>query len=381
MLNEENSAEMPSSFNRHMHVNLGDVELGNRQMSSSKIAFMVAFASVTISATTSQSFAQSESITTGAVSELIRDEIPEAPTGFETREQAVAAIAAGKVAPINMLLSFKNVRVRRNVRYSKDAGERGVLDLYQPNGESAPRSGLILIHGGGWRGGSKTDYAYYGQQFAQRGFVAASINYRLAPANKFPDPVHDAKAAVRWMRRNAAELNVDPDRIAVFGGSAGGHLAQMVGYTDGVSKFAEDEKISSAVQAVVSIYGPCHLGQHLDQAERTVDKLIVDFVGGTGAEVEKNVIAASPLTYLTKDDPPTLLIHGTIDRIVPVAQSDDLADKLKELEIPYVYDRLPGWPHAMDIAKPVNDRVIFLTERFLRHALPETTNEEISTKE
>lgn len=312
-------------------------------------------------------------VTSGQVEELIRDEIPRHPRGYATREQAIAAIAAGQVAPINTLLTYENVQVQHDIRYSKDAGARGVLDLYQPKDAQSPCIGIVLIHGGGWRHGSKEDYTYYGQQFARRGFVVACINYRLTPSHKFPAQVHDAKAAVRWLRTHAGEYNVDPDRIAVMGGSAGGHLSQMVGYSSGVAVLdpTDDESdVSTAVQGVVTIYGPCHLGHYLDKAEASVNGMIQDFLGQPGKDVPEKVAAASPLTYLDEKDPPTLIMHGTIDRVVPIEQGDELAARLNELNIPYIYDRLPGWPHAMDIAQPVNDRVVFLTERFLKNALP-----------
>src|SRR5690606_12769333 len=144
-----------------------------------------------------------------------------------------------------------------------DAGDRPLrLDLYSPRDLDGPAPGLIFIHGGGWKHGKKEDYRLYGLTFAQKGYVVASVQYRLSGEARYPAAIHDVKAAVRWMRSESESIGVDADRIGVAGGSAGGHLAMMLGYTSDVPTFDGDsghEGVSSRVQAVVNIYGPTDL--------------------------------------------------------------------------------------------------------------------------
>jgi acetyl esterase/lipase len=199
--------------------------------------------------------------------------------------------------------------------------------------------------------------------FAEKGYVAASISYRLVKVAAFPAAVEDAKCAVRWMRANAAELHVDPNRIGVIGGSAGGYLSLMVGYTAGDKRFEGNgghEDVSSAVQAVVDLYGPTDFDMPAGYANKTV----ADFLGKRAAEEPELFRLASPINYVSVHCPPTFVLHGTIDSTVPVEQSDMLVQKLEELEVPHWYDRLEGWPHTMDINRPVNERTIMLLSKF-----------------
>jgi len=121
--------------------------------------------------------------------------------------------------------------VYRNLVYSEPQGHRLRADLYVPRGKGK-FPGVVLIHGGGWRTGSKGHMVVHARRLAERGYVAMSINYRLAPRHKFPDQIHDCKAAVRWMRAHAEEYQVASERLAAYGYSAGGHLACLLGTTD-----------------------------------------------------------------------------------------------------------------------------------------------------
>lgn len=315
---------------------------------------------------------ETPSITSGRVDQLIGADIPQPPKGYETQKELVQAFAQKEVTPIQQATTFPDVEVRKNITYSTAAGERGMLDLYSSRNRESPGIGLVLVHGGGWKTGSKEDYQYYGQQFAHRGFTTVCINYRLVPDGRFPKQVQDVKCAIRWLRQNAKELGVDPERIAVMGGSAGGHLSLLAAYAENVEEFENVggcADVSSSVQAVIDIYGPTDLAADFDDGNDMVPGLIRDFLGENSDEVSRNMKRASPVTYVHAQSPATLIIHGTIDDIVPVAQGDRLAARLEELQVPYVYDRLPGWPHAMDVAQPVNDRVLFLVERFLNNTL------------
>jgi acetyl esterase/lipase len=239
------------------------------------------------------------------------------------------------------------------------------LDLYSPK---SPRPslvpGLIFIHGGGWQQGDKKDYLFYAVYYARRGYVVASTSYRLSGEAQYPAAVSDIKCAVRWMRANAARHNIDPNKLAVLGGSAGGHLAMMTGYTADIAELEGNgghTGVSSRVQAVANFYGPCDLT--VERAREAPE--CHAFFGKAYDEAPELYRQASPILQLTRDDPPTLIMHGTIDELVPIEQSDRLAKKLEELGIPCTYDRIEGWPHTMDMAAAINERFRFFIDRFL----------------
>lgn len=291
---------------------------------------------------------------------------PPAPKGFATTAEVYAAVMSGKVAIIDKDAPVpEGVVETKDIEYGNIGGTRPLLlDLYQPaTAGSELRPGLIFIHGGAWKSGNRSDYKYYTGLFAKRGYVVATISYRFSSEAKFPAAVEDAKCAVRWMRANASQYHVDPNKIAVIGGSAGGYLALMVGYTSDIPEFegsGGNAGVSSRVQAVVDLYGPVDL----TAPEGKKADVVKAFLGKTYEEDPDLYVKASPITYLTADDPPTLILQGTVDDTVPVTQSDLLARKLKELGIFYLYDRLEGWPHTMDLAKDVNDRCQFYMVEF-----------------
>lgn len=307
--------------------------------------------------------------------DLVR--VPEAlgppPKGFISEGTLYAAFALHEMGWYDLDLADLDsevpippgMKVEKDIVYGSGGGEPLALDLYSPENLKAPVPGIIFIHGGGWRSGKRQDYKVYTTRFAQHGYVVATVSYRLREAGRFPNCVEDVKCAVRWMRANATQLNVDPDRIAVIGGSAGGHLSMMAGYSSDVAEFegqGGNPGVSSAVQAVIDIYGPVDF-----TIEETRDHpLLTGFMQGTYEEVPEKFVKGSPITYLDPSDPPTLIIHGTIDTLVPVEQSDLLAEKFQELGIMYWYDRIDGWPHAMDVASPVNHRVEQVSLAFLK---------------
>lgn len=296
---------------------------------------------------------------------------PEPPAGFATSDEALAAVRSGEVPLMNPVVPLpETVEAIADIEYGC-VGERALtLDLYRPKQIGSPVPALVFIHGGGWEGGKKNDYRLYCMRFAKHGYVVATISYRLSPEAPFPAAVNDAKCAVRWLRAHAKEYGADPDKIAVLGGSAGGHLSMMVGYSSDVPALEGDgghSGVSSRVQAVVNLYGPTDL-----TVEFAHDKApVINFLSGKQyAEAPELWAQASPLSYVTKDDPPTLILHGTVDDVVPIDQADQLAVKLAEVGVPYVYDRLDGWPHSMDIARPVNERCMWFIDRFLELYLP-----------
>ena len=326
---------------------LMNIKLTFRRITSSSLLFMFCFAAQ------------------GA-----QDSPPPAP-GYHTPAEVMAAIGAGKIKLIKAPKEMpEGVIEQKNIEYGK-VGDRSLqLDLYAPDKISKPVPGLIFIHGGGWTGGSRDVYKPYSVSYAKKGYVAATISYRFSGEATFPAAVEDAKCAVRWLRANAAQYHVDPNKIAVLGGSAGGHLSLMVGYAPDVPELegnGGNPKVSSRVQAVVDFYGPYDLTTDFARKAGVVKKFLGNKTYEEAPELYKR---ASPMTYLTKNGPPTLILHGTIDDVVPIEQSDRLAARLKELGIPVVYDRLEGWPHTMFAAEIVNQRSQFFMDSFFAKYLP-----------
>ena len=296
--------------------------------------------------------------------------LPPMPPGFESAEKAMQAVLSGKVPVIQPPSPLPDSIVEeKGIVYCGRGGKEMKLDLYYPKDLKEPVPGVVGIHGGGWSKGSRDDYKYYAIVLAQEGYVAATISYRLSGEAKFPAAVEDCKAAVRWMRANAEKYQIDPERIGVVGGSAGGHLSLMVGYVSEVPELEGEDchpDESSRVQAVVNFYGPTDLTTEYARNRGEVKS----FLGiDSYDENPKPFEMGSPLYHLTEDDPPTLTFHGTIDELVPLSQAERLHEKLDELGIPNVYDPFPGWPHSMDIAKPVNDRCLYRIKKFLAEHL------------
>jgi len=264
------------------------------------------------------------------------------------------------------------VTERKNVEYGRVGNRRLLLDLYTPRNLQAPVPGIILIHGGGWKGGRKEDYTVYGRRLAAKGYVVASIDYRLSDEARFPAALEDCKCAVRWMRSNADTLRVNPNTIGVGGGSAGGHLSLLVGYCDSTASFDNSgghPGISSKVQCIVDLYGPSDLTTDFVRQNKLAGALVSGFLGKSIDEAPELYSRASPINYVSANVPPTLILHGTVDDVVPIDQSDTLAARLAEFKVPYIYDRLPGWPHAMDLSQEVNDRCLWFMERFFARYL------------
>ncbi|MCB9782080.1 MAG: alpha/beta hydrolase [Candidatus Omnitrophica bacterium] len=255
----------------------------------------------------------------------------------------------------------EGVKFEKNIVFKKTDEKDLILDLYTHPGSDEKAPLLVFIHGGAWRGGKPADYHYYCVKFAKLGYAVATVSYRFSQEAKFPAALEDVTDSVRWLREHAEEYNYDPNRIALIGGSAGGHLSMLVGYT--WDEMTEDGK--NPIKVVVDIYGPADLTTDFAIG----NKVVINFIGDTYENAKQKYEDASPIFQLDKKDPPTLIIHGTIDETVPIVQSDMLEEKLNELGIPNHYEKFPGWPHTMDLAEPVNARVRFLIERFLEEYL------------
>jgi len=222
------------------------------------------------------------------------------------------------------------VRVLRDLKYVENGHERNRLDLYLPEKVEGGLPLVVWIHGGAWQAGSKQGCpAVF---LAAKGYAVASINYRLSQHAIFPAQIEDCKAAIRWLRGNAAKYQIDADHIGVWGASAGGHLVAMLGTTGNVKDLegtGGNLDRSSRVQCVVDWFGPSDLatmaGSH-DNPGSPESRLI----GGTVQENKEKARKASPLTYVSKDSAPFLIMHGDQDNTVPLSQSEVLAAALKK---------------------------------------------------
>jgi acetyl esterase/lipase len=212
------------------------------------------------------------------------------------------------------------------------------LSVARPSRGKGPFPAVILIHGGGWLYGSHHDLVPFSLYLARHGYVAVSVTYRLMPDFRFPAQLHDVKCAVRWLRANAAKYGADPDRIGAFGHSAGGHLACMLGMAggqDGLEGNGGFKGHRSDVCCVVCTSGLTDLARLYDRPARglagTIAKrAVVGFVGGPPDGLAKGYEVASPISYAGKSSPPTLLICGTKDDVIPNEQSLRLEKKLRD---------------------------------------------------
>jgi acetyl esterase/lipase len=225
-------------------------------------------------------------------------------------------------------------KTARNVIYGKAENVELKMDIYFPsNEEGKPVPAVMFVHGGGWSVGDKSRMTFPQllPLLLKRGYLVASINYRLAPKYKFPAQIEDAKCAVRFLRAHAGEFNLVPNRIGVEGESAGGHLVALLGLTDAGAGFEGNggwSGQSSRVEAVADLFGPADLTNFGIKSNGDYRATAEDVFGATfdGDPVLKR---ASPVTYISKNAPPFLLLHGNRDEVVPLGQSLELDEKLK----------------------------------------------------
>ncbi len=200
------------------------------------------------------------------------------------------------------------------------------MDLYFP-AAGGPWPTLMYVHGGSWMHGDKSEAALFAHGMTSLGYLVVSINYRLYPPHTYPAMVEDVKCAVRSLRAHVGEYNIDANRIAAMGTSAGGHLVSLLGTSDRSAGFDVGEYLdqSSRVKAVIALAAPLDLTKNFPNADIEMMKRI-----GFG---EDNIVQASPITYVTSDDPPFLLIHGDKDELVPYQQSQLMYDRLTQVGV------------------------------------------------
>jgi acetyl esterase/lipase len=230
------------------------------------------------------------------------------------------------------------------------------VEITQPGRHSEPAPAAIYLHGGSWIGGDQNTGGWIihqvGDALNKAGFLVASVNYRLGPKNKWPDQIEDAKCAVRYLRANAKALDIDPEKIGIWGHSAGGHLASLVATAGPDAGWDVGPYLNepSTVEAVADLAGPSNL---LTLGDEGGPGLVKDnfksLLGPVPAhQLPAELQAASPVTYVSKGDPPFLIIHGDMDPIVPLAQSEELAVALESAGVPDSFVVVKGGGHALD---------------------------------
>ncbi len=250
-------------------------------------------------------------------------------------------------------------------------GERELLvDVYRPPAHLETRPAVLLIHGGGFQMGDREQLKWYGLMLGRRGYLCVTCEYRLVREAAWPAQIHDVKTALRWMRASADELDIDRERIAVWGHSAGGHLALFAGGTQNDPAWEGEGGNPGAgtdVAVVVAYYGPARLWRSADGFSP------IDVLLGEHPSTEQ-IDAASPLSYVTPEYPPTALIHGSDDATVPVGQSTLMYEALSEAGVPVELLILAGQPHSFDLSRTMgrhgmNSGALFL-DRYLSGIVP-----------
>lgn len=259
-------------------------------------------------------------------------------------------------------------QVPETVAYAR-ADPQQVMDIVRPK-EPGVHPAILAIHGGGFRAGSRKGYTATCAMLAEHGYVCATADYRLAPAAPFPAAVYDVKAAVRYLRANASRLGIDPNRIGVMGGSAGGHLALFLGVTGNVPEFEGDgpnRDQSSRVAVVVDYFGPSDLtksyGRSVDAGE-----VLPLFLGGDVWHARQAHLRASPLNWVTPDAAPTLAIQGTKDRYVNYEQSVWIIDRLLACGVEAELESIEGADHGFKgaDAERADKRMLGFFDRHLK---------------
>jgi acetyl esterase/lipase len=254
----------------------------------------------------------------------------------------------------------------KDITYCTMDGTAIKLDIYYPAQFSAePWPVVMYVHGGAWQKGDKSEGAGFrsmaGLQSA--GFLVVAVNYRLAPQYPFPAQIQDVKCAVRYLRANAVQYHLEPGKIGVWGGSAGGHLSALLGTSDGTPGWDVGEYLdqSSRVQAVVDMFGPADLSVEFDASNFQTARAVFGAVSKDDPKLE----AASPVTYIDPGDPPFLILHGDLDRTVPLEQSQILVQRLQDAGVSAQLVIVHGAGHGFAKAggQPISPSLVELNQQ------------------
>ncbi|MCE1197336.1 MAG: alpha/beta hydrolase [Marinilabiliales bacterium] len=255
------------------------------------------------------------------------------------------------------------VRAERNIVYKILGKDTLRIDLFLP-AEGIRNAPLIFfIHGGAWAHGNRNEYLNYALHFASIGYATATVDYRLVPDHPFPACVEDVREAVGFLGREAEKYHLDPKRTVLAGGSAGAHLAMLTAF--GMTREVSADS-TVTIRGLIDLYGPTDLTTEYARTQRMVTRLM----GQAYTAIPQAYHEASPLFLATKNSPPTLIIHGTRDNLVPIGQAEQLKTKLDSLGVPVTWLPLPGWPHTMDLVSRPNRFIKSEIEKFLDLYVP-----------
>jgi acetyl esterase/lipase len=276
------------------------------------------------------------------------------------------------VASVLVFLSFLPSRAMAEVAYdlvpdqvyAERDQEPLKADLYVPQGKG-PFPAMIIIHGGAWATGTKDQLSGVAKALARLGYTSMAISYRLAPQHPFPAQIYDCQAAVRWLRANAAKYKVDPERVGGYGYSAGGELVALLGALDDDDDVREPglapDAPSARLQVVVAGGAPCDFGKLPADNDR-----IAYWLGGTRAQKPDAYREASPINYVTADDPPMFFFHGGSDQIVQPTSPQAMVARLKAVGVPAEFCEIPGADHMSAASdRPTVLQALAFVDRYL----------------
>ena len=291
-------------------------------------------------------------------------------TSFTVASAAVEVLARYPHAAMVFPSLPPGVAERKNLVYASIGGRNLHLDAYLPETPARrPYAGVILIHGGGWRSGDRSQAVPMAQRLAAAGYVAIAVEYRLSPEARYPAALHDLKSAVRWMRAHAPQLTLDTSRIAALGCSAGGHLAALLGTTNGDPRFEGNGGTpghSSTIQAIVDIDGvldfthPAESGKDTGSARPSAG---ASWFGATYWERPDLWREASPLQHAGRQTPPVLFVNSSLERYH--AGRDEMIAKLQACGVPFQVHTLPDTPHPFWLFHPWFETTCGYVETFL----------------
>ncbi len=282
----------------------------------------------------------------------------------------------------------EGTKAHRDLAYVENGDERHKLDLFVPEKANGPLPLIIWVHGGGWQNGSKEGCPPLRDGYTERGYAVASINYRLSGHAVFPAQIEDCKAAIRWLRAHAKEYNLDPQRFGVWGSSAGGHLVALIGTSGDVKEFDVGANLnqSSRAQAVCDYYGPTDLTVFVTtpgyESHAGADAPEGKLIGGAVMENKDKAARANPIEFVSKDDPPFLIVHGDADRTVPINQSQLLFEALRKSGVSAHLHTIHGAGHGQGFGGPeIEPMVSAFFERVLNSKTPVAPEVEAKTSE
>lgn len=259
------------------------------------------------------------------------------PSGFAQEPASKTSLPEG-FTPRSSRLSESRLRVHFDVSYCQQNDPLQLADVYMPAAgdidHQAKFPAILAIHGGAWVAGDKRFDALHCRKMAEQGYVVMAINYRLAPKHKHPAQIEDCREALRWLRDHAAEYHIDPEKLGVWGYSAGGHLAALL---------ATDRKLEDpSIRVCVAGGAPVDLRMIPEDS-----KALAGFLGGTRRALQDVYLKASPIEHVSSDDPPMMLYHGDADELVPISFASKMHKKLQETGVACDYLVLPGRSHIM----------------------------------